>query len=179
MEEIIEGRLITKDKRHEIFGTVAGGAGSMKPEIFQRGVIERETGIPCPKTNTRINLRTHTLHSIACPNIHENGFDYSENFDGIQQVGNNKVFVNLKCIVGVGGSQTRSLREVYWFVEGQINIVLKTSGILFANILDGDTAHAALKHFMYQSNLPNFSDYKSKIYIGDLRGYLMWFKNIV
>jgi hypothetical protein len=84
-------------------------------------MITEGTGIPCPKTNMRINLRTNTLCNVAHPNKQVDGFDYSEDFDGVQQVPGDKiVYINLKCIVGKGGSQTRSLREVYWFIEGRL-----------------------------------------------------------
>jgi len=37
--DVIEGALITKEKRKELFGKVAGGAGSTNPEKFQRQKI--------------------------------------------------------------------------------------------------------------------------------------------
>jgi hypothetical protein len=117
-EGVIAGYLITKEKRHELFGQVAGGAGSRNPEMYQRKKIVEGTGIECHRTNMRINLRTSTLKDIAYPNTRSDGFDYSEDFDGIQYLKLKKVYINLKCIVGKGGAQTRSLREVYWFVEG-------------------------------------------------------------
>jgi hypothetical protein len=172
--QVLEGRLITKTTRQELFGVVAGGAGSRKPEDYQRATIVQHTGVPCPKTNMRINLRTNTLQEIAMPNKHDNGFDYSEDFDGSQTFGEKKVFLNLKCIVGAGGAQTRSLREVYWFVQGQLNVLKTTQNTYFANILDGDEAHSVLSKFTYLLNLQEYADVKSKVYVGDLKGYLDW-----
>jgi hypothetical protein len=172
--QVIEGKLITKGMRHEIFGAVAGGAGSRKPEDYQRAMIVQHTGIPCPKTNMRINLRTNTLKEIAMPNKHTDGFDYSEDFDGSQTFGEKKVYLNLKCIVGTGGSQTRSLREVYWFMQGQLNVLKTTQNIYFANILDGDEANSVLPKFDYLRNLEDYKDVKSSVYVGDLKGYLNW-----
>lgn len=170
--DVLEGRLITKEKRHEVFGKVAGGAGSRGPEIFQRKMIVEGTGVECPKTNMRINLRTCTLEEVRQPNIRTNGFDYSEDFDGCQSIVDKKVYLNLKCIADAGGNQTRSLREVYWFVEGQIKVLESgLENVYFANILDGDEAHKHMKKFEYSLGL---SKQKDKVYVGDLRGYFDW-----
>lgn len=174
---VISGALITKDKRHELFGEVAGGAGSTKPEKFQRQAITDGTGIPCPKTNVRINLRTNTIKDIAHPNKANDGFDYSEDFDGVQAIKGAQVYINLKCIVGKGGVQTRSLREVYWFVEGQLNTLKNgADNTYFANILDGDEAHACMTKFEYLLALPEFAEVKARLYVGDLKGYFDWLK---
>ena len=175
---VVPGHLITKDKRHEIHGVIAGGAGSRKPEDLQRQQIIQGTGLPCSKTTARINLRTSTLHNISHPNKQITGFDYTEDFDGVQTIDGKQIYITLKCIVGKGGSQTRSLREVYWFVEGQLNVI-KTSGepnVFFANILDGDESHAVLPKFVYLLSLPEFTNEKNNIYVGDLTGYFSWFK---
>lgn len=171
------GALLTKEKRQELFGAVAGGAGSRKPEEYQRKMIIEGTGIDCAKTTVRINLRTHTLKAISQPNRKEDGFDYSEDFDGLQSVGQNQIYVNLKCIVGKGGVQTRSLREVYWFVEGQLHVLLQTDHIYFVNILDGDEASEAMPKFHYLLGLPEYEPIKNRIYVGDLQGYFDWFAN--
>jgi len=89
-QDIISGNLITKEKRQELFGKVAGGSGSSNPEKFQRQKIIDGTGIMCSKTNIRINLRTNTLNDIVYPNIKNDGFDYTENFDGVQCIKNKK-----------------------------------------------------------------------------------------
>jgi hypothetical protein len=175
-EEVIAGSQITKEKRHALFGKVAGGSGSTNPEKFQRHQIVEGTGIACPKTNMRINLRTHTLENIAKPNTRVDGFDYSEDFDGVQTINGNNVYINLKCIVGKGGNQTRSLREVYWFVEGQLHTLAGTTDVYFANIMDGDEAHAVLSKFEYMRSL--FAEVKHKIYVGDLKGYFDWLKKM-
>lgn len=177
MESVIEGRVITKELRHEMFQQVAGGAGSHKPEIYQRTKIVEVTGIPCPKTKMRINLRTNQMKVLAKPNTSEDGFDYSEDFDGIQTINGKLIYLNLKCIVGAGGTQTRSLREVYWFINGQINCLNPDENIYFANILDGDEAHSAMDKFQYlMKDLDK--ELKNRIYIGDLKGYFSWFQNL-
>ncbi len=179
-EGVIDGSQITKDKRQEVFGQVAGGAGSRNPEIFQRKKIEEGTGLPCPKTNMRINLRSNTLKNIAFPNRKDDGFDYSEDFDGCQTYKDKKIYINLKCIVGAGGAQTRSLREVYWFVQGQLDILKNGTEptTYFANILDGDEAHSTLEKFQYLLSLPEYASIKDKVYVGDLKGYFPWFNKL-
>jgi len=124
-EKVIKGNLITKEKRHEIFGCVAGGADSCKPENFQREMIIKGTNLKCNKTNIRINLRNNSLVNIRQPNKNVDGFDYTEDFDGVQFIKDKIVYINFKCIVEKGGSQTRSLREVYWFIQGQLNVLKK------------------------------------------------------
>jgi hypothetical protein len=178
LDDIIDGKLITKEKRHEIFGKVAGGTGSRGPEIYQRKTIEDYTGIACPKTNMRINLMENKLKEIAKPNINVDGFNYSEDFDGCQQIGNKKIYINMKCIVGTGGNQTRSLREVYWFIRGQLQVLKNTNDktLYFANILDGDEAHDSFSKFDYL--LQQYAEEKCKIYVGDLKNYIPWFKKV-
>jgi hypothetical protein len=193
--DVISGSLITKDKRHEMFGQINGGAGACNPERYQRLKIEEGTGLGCSKTNMRINLRTHTLEDIAHPNKANNGYDYTEDFDGIQLISPSSssssspasavvpVYINFKSIVGKGGTQTRSLREVYWFIDGQLEILARNGCendvVCFANILDGDEAHAAMSKFEYLKSLPKFTNLpaiKNNIYVGDLKGYFEWFK---
>lgn len=175
-DNVVAGALLTKEKRHEVFGQAGGGAGSTAHERFARSAIEEGTGIPCPKTNVRINLRTNTLKDIAQPNKNKDGFDYTEDFDGVQTANDKTIYVNLKCVVGKGGVQTRSLREVYWFVEGQLQALLGGADAYFANILDGDEAHASLSKFEYLLSLPEFAAIRSRVYCGDLKGYFSWFK---
>lgn len=190
------GASITKDARHKLFGSkLAGGAESMKPENWQREMIEKYTRIHCPKTHFRINLRTHKMENIKNPNTKAEGFDYSEYFDGCQNIPGqteNKVFINLKCIVGQGGVQTRSLREVYWFIEGQLQTLINqpiqssqpgqssqnanNSNIYFANILDGDCCHKFMTQFNYLLNRPEYVAVKNNIFVGDLYTYCnSWF----
>jgi hypothetical protein len=189
--DLVDGSLITKTKRTELFGSCDKGAGTSNPENYQRQTISTLTKIPCLKTNIRINLRNNTLKEICYPNKYSDGFDYSENFDGIQTISNptttKSIYINLKCVVGSGGSQTRSLREVYWFIEGQLNVLLNqsnsvaitsTNTIYFANILDGDQASSVFDKFNYLLDLPAYSSIKEFIYVGDLKNYFNWFDSI-
>ena len=175
---VVSGPEISTDKRHEMFGQVGGGAASTGIEIFQRRMLEEGVGVRCAKTNTRINLRNITLNEVPHPNKVANGFDYSEDFDGVQKIGGSTVYINLKCVVGKGGSQTRSLREVYWFVEGQLKF-LRRSDVFrtyFANILDGDEAAHTMDKFKYLLSQREYVSVRENIYVGDLRSYFDWIK---
>lgn len=184
---IIRGSLITKEKRQELFVSVSG-KNSMKPENYQRNTIIKLTKINCSKTNTRINLISGILENVSRPNLLENGFEYSENFDGLQIIETNdkkvKIYVNLKCVCGNGGAQTRALRETYHFINGQIlvfkklgEISLDNEDIYFANILDGDYSHSCMSKLKFSLSKEN-SNIKSKIYIGDLKNYFSWFNQV-
>lgn len=172
---VIRGVEMNKEWRQTKFGRIAGGAGSREMEIYQRKMVEEGTGAPCVKTNMRINLRTSSLIEIAHPNTRQDGFDYSEDFDGKQVFDTMVGFLNFKSIASSGGAQTRSLREVYWFVEGQLN-VLKTgmTNVYFANILDGDEPANHMDKFKNLLGLPEFESVRHSVYVGDLYGYFDW-----
>ena len=180
---VVPGSNITKELRQEAYGVVAGGAGSRKPEEYQRAQIILGTSIPCSKTNMRINWRTNELKDCSRPMIHNDGFDYTENFDGVQEVCNKKIYINLKCVVGKGGSQTRTLRdECYPFVEAQLRLLLKNKDtkMYFGNIFDGDEAANTMEKFNgHLLLLPEYETVRKQVYVGDLVGYFEWFKKAV
>lgn len=178
-ESVVDGCNYTKKKRQELYGKVAGGSGSMKPEKFQREMIVLGTGHSCNKTNTRINWRNNEMIEKAQPMRKNDGFDYTENFDGKQVFCSNTVWINLKSVSGGGGSQTRTLREqCYPFVNAQLNYLLKSkkTDCFFANILDGDAASSKMMMFNYLLELPMFYTVNKYIYVGDLKGYFAWVK---
>lgn len=173
MNDILPGKEWTKNIRQN--------NPEMYCEAYQRGKIIELTKLPCVKTHVRINYRTKKLVKLINPNIHKNGFDYSENFDGFQLVSNKNIYINMKCIIGKGGHQTRSLREVYWFIQGQFEILKihpKTKTLFFANILDGDECFHVLDKYVYLSELSEYKFLKNRIYIGDLKGYFKWLEII-
>lgn len=179
---VVAGNLITKELRQEYYGRIAGGAGSRSPEIYQRAQIELGTGHPCLKTLTRINKRTKEMRDIAHPMTQNDGFDWTEDFDGKQEIGDKSVFINLKSVVGTGGSQTRTLRdECYPFIEAQLQYLLSSNNATqhFANIFDGDEAAAKMRMYNYLLGLPEYSEVKSQVYVGDLRGYFSWIQSIL
>lgn len=171
---VIAGALIDKDKRHEVFGQVAGGAGSRGPEVKQRAWIAEGTGVACGTSQMRINKRTLVMEENSAPMKKVDGFEWTENFDGVQIAGAKKIYINLKCVVGAGGSQTRTLRdECYPFVEAQLNYLLRNrpAGVFFANIFDGDEAAKRMPMFEYLLGLPEYSEVAGQVYVGDLLGY--------
>jgi hypothetical protein len=112
----------------------------------------------------------------------DDGFDYTENFDGKQVFPSATVWVNLKSVVGAGGSQTRTLRdECYPFINHQLNYLVKSkkTDCYFANIFDGDEAAKKMKMFNYLIALPEFSEVKKYVYVGDLKEYFSWLKTVV
>lgn len=179
---VFDGCLFTKEKRQELYGRVAGGGGSTKPEDFQREHICIGTGRTCHQTNTRINWRKNEMIESAQPMRNNDGFDFTENFDGKQEFPLKTVWVNLKSVVGKGGSQTRTLRdECYSFINHQLNYLLKSkkTDTYFANIFDGDEAAAKMKMFHYLTALPEFVNVKKYVYVGDLKSYFSWIRGIV
>jgi hypothetical protein len=178
-QDVMDGSLFTKDKRQELYGRIAGGGGSRKPEVYQKEQIVLGTNVPCTTTNTRINWRKNEMIEISHPMKKDDGFDYTENFDGKQKFGKNTVWINLKSVVGTGGSQTRTLRdECYKFVNAQLEYLLKSNktDCYFANIFDGDEASSKMKMFHYLLQLPEFTTVKKYVYVGDLKGYFEWVK---
>jgi hypothetical protein len=199
-EGVIAGSLIDARKRTEMFGGVSGGSGSMSPEKYQRSIVEEGTGLPCPKTTVRIDLRNGTLKEFTSPPAQKkkqvgidpstgpskeylgkfekakHGFFYSEDFDGRQIINGNEVLVNFKSCAGEGGSQTRTLREVFWFVKGQLEVLttVKESTVYFANILDSKECHAAIPQYLQLADQPIYAHVRNRIYIGDLKGYFEW-----
>ena len=168
---------MTKESRQILFGAVAGGAGSSGPEKYQRAKLVEGTGLPCNKTNIRINKRRRVMVEIPHPMRHDDGYDYTENFDGMQIIGDRCVFYNLKCVVGTGGSQTRTLRdECAPFVEAQLQYLLAhpEDTALFVNVFDGDEAADAMRHFAYIKALPEYAPVTERVYVGDLQGTFTW-----
>jgi hypothetical protein len=144
---LLSGPSVTKATRQALCKGSASGPRSQLQKILEY------TGVEVLKTNVRINLRLSPpiLEDISRPYTHVNGFDYSENFDGVQNINGKKIYINLKSIVGHGGAQTRSLKEVYWFIKGQLGVLPSIENVFFANVLDGDEATNALKYFNFPS----------------------------
>lgn len=121
-------------------------------EKYQINIIEQISNLKLEKTNFRLNKYTNQLIDIRCPNMLDNGFDYTENFDGYQLLRDKKIFYNLKFVCDSGGSQTRSLREVYHFIECQLKFMLENENYIFINILDGDTSYKNMNKYHYLAN---------------------------
>ena len=166
-KNIIPGKKMTKEWRIKIIGggKPMGGATSSKTEKWQRMCLEKITGEDCKKTNLRLNLETHELKKVSRPSNEPDEFEWTEDFDGEFFVGKMRYLVNFKMIVGTGGAQTRSMREVYHFIKCQESY-LKSSGdkhTKFLNILDGDSVGAKMTSMRKACSKTG----SKKIFIGD------------
>lgn len=141
-------------------------------EKYQIKLLEDIMNCKIKKTNLRINIRENILTHISNPLNYINGFDYTENFDGICHINSKILLFNLKFVCDNGGAQTRSLREVYHFIEAQYK--LNSDNYIFINILDGDSSY---KHMNKFTNLNNYYNSKN-IFIGDLNSFQYYYKSI-
>ena len=108
-------------------------------ENYQRSMIEKIIGRKCKKTNTRLNTITFESRDLSRPLSQEDGFEWTEDFDGLSKIKNYKLYFDMKMISSRGGAQTRSLREVYHFINAQSEHLIKYKSVdkYFINILDG------------------------------------------
>jgi hypothetical protein len=178
MTEIIPSINQTKDWRKSCEWYKDGRRNEC--EVFQRKSVEKITGLMCVKTTTRINLRTGEMRENASPLTHNDGFDWSEDFDGkMTNLDGANIWVNLKMVCNSGGSQTRSLREVYHFVEGQLRVLAETNDTptpMFVNILDGNESHKHSDKFRHLiASVPNAV--RENIFVGDMCEFQQWWSD--
>ena len=154
------------------------GGKSNECEIYQRNLIQQITNQVCQKSNKRLNIRTMEFREHTNPLTQADGFDWTENFDGYQQLSDGRqLYYNLKMICDKGGAQTRSLREVYHFISAQLEFLRlhPEQSIIFINILDGDTSFFQKDKFNYVMNLTENHSLNKKIIIVDMAGFREWF----
>lgn len=136
-------------------------------EIYQKTLTKQLIGYIPNKTNDRFYMETKDMINKTNPMKDKNGFEFTEDFDGkviikTNNTINNTIYFNLKFCCDAGGSQTRTLREVYHFIKCQIDYVIKKqkenildikindlSHIYFINILDGDASYKNMDKFKY------------------------------
>jgi len=108
----------------------------------------------------------------------DDGFEWTEDFDGFVKHLSNSFYLNLKFICDQGGAQTRSIR-VYHFIKTQLKyLVANYENIYFINILDGDTSFKSMSKFKYL--LDCHADVKDHIFVGDMEQFEeFWFKEII
>lgn len=151
-------------------------------ELFQRKQLETMLGVECAKTNMRFNTETCELQNMTRPLDHENGFEWTEDFDGLSVVNDKKFYFNLKFICDAGGAQTRSLREVYHFVKCQLEYLRLHShdtdaeSVYFINILDGNNSMKHLAKFKYLIEKQLYADISNNIFIGDMFTFNQWYE---
>jgi hypothetical protein len=174
--EITESSLQTKDWRKEQVWYKTGKSNEC--EKYQINVIEKIIKQQLNKTDERINTETYELASNRYPMKNDDGYDWTENFDGKIE-GNNKFYFNLKFVCDSGGAQTRSLREVYHFIGAQMDYLLKSNekNTYFINILDGDTSYDAMRYYNFQSNKDKYKDVKKYVFVGSLYDFQNNFQN--
>lgn len=177
----VPSNLQTKDWRKE--QPWYKGGKSNECELLQRSQIEHMTGKCCPKTTMRINKRTHQIQELSNPLTRSDGFDWTEDFDGKQElVGKDgsmhELFYNFKMVCDAGGAQTRTLREVYSFAEAQLQVLLLAShqNAYFINILDGDQSFSRKEQFSYLLSLPEYATVKEKVFIDDMSAFKLWYE---
>lgn len=139
-------------------------------ENYQIEIIKKITKLEIIKTKIRINMESYDLEHETSPLKKLNGFEYTENFDGIIKNKDLKIFFNLKFICDQGGAQNRSLREVYIFVKAQLNFLKNNnnSKTYFVNILDGDTCFNHIDKFDYLIKNNKDQDIIKYIFVGDM-----------
>ena len=139
-------------------------------EKYQIDLIEKITETILNKTPDRINMETYEITSNKYPMKNSDGYEYSENFDGLLIKNNNKYYFNLKFVCDKGGAQTRTLREVHHFIKYQLLYLIKynNSNRYFINILDGDESYRNLDKFNYLLNEEEYKEVKKYVFIGSL-----------
>jgi hypothetical protein len=145
-------------------------------EKYQINLIEKILKNKISKTPDRINIETLEICSINHPMLLNNGYEYTENFDGKYE----NVYFNLKFICDNGGAQTRTLREVYHFIKSQMEFLIKKKQIFyFINILDGDTSFKNMDKFHYLKSNKKYKDIIKYIFIGDLHQFQNHFREYI
>ena len=139
-------------------------------EKYQINLVEKILNKKINKTFIRINIETNDLIENKNPLKFNDGFEWTENFDGYININNNNYYFNLKFVCDKGGMQTRTLREVYHFIINQINYLIKSdykNNIYFINILDGDNCFYNYSKFIYLINKYDLN-IKKYIFVGSL-----------
>jgi hypothetical protein len=176
--EIIPSSLQNKKWRKECSWYIDGKRNEC--EIYQRNIIEKITNQVCKKTNVRINFITNEMIEKMYPMKELNGFEWSEDFDGKIIENEKQYFFNMKMVCDAGGAQTRSLREVYHFINSQLKFLEKNQNIIniyFINILDGDYSNKHIDKFLYLVNKPEFINICKYVFIGDMVKFTTWWSN--
>jgi hypothetical protein len=176
-DPIISSEFQTKDWRKQQPWYKIGKSNEC--ENYQRNQIQQITGKECPKTPLRINKRTLQMQPLSNPLTRPDGFDWTEDFDGMQTTMGHDLLYNLKMVCDAGGAQTRSLREVHSFIEAQLQLSLiqPHEKIYFINILDGDQSHIRKKQFNHLLNLPEYATVKEKVFVDDLVAFQVWYES--
>ena len=139
-------------------------------EKYQIKLIVKIIKHELKKTNDRINMETNDIICNKNPMASSDGYEWSENFDGLLIKNNNIYYFNLKFVCDNGGAQTRTLREVYHFIAHQLEYLIKykTDTIYFINVLDGDTVYNNMDRFGFLINKEKYKHIIKYIFVGSL-----------
>lgn len=190
--ELVCSSLQTKEWRKKNISKSVGQKDS-SCEKYQRMIVSKITRQKCLQVKgSRLNQRTlefrHKYNNCMSKSgtIIPDGFDWTEDFDGFQIMNGMSVYYNFKFVCGKGGSQTRTLREVYHFIETQLRYLVKSSSgvekdtqILFINILDGDQSHYKREHFTHLLLSPEYASVSNKCFVGDSNQFHRYFKKYI
>lgn len=136
-------------------------------EKNQRELLEKIVNKTINKSNfMRINSATNKLVSIRNPYNNRDGYEITEDFDGIFTLGTKKMYVNLKFVCDEGGAQTRTLKLVYDFIKCQLEYLLKDQEVYFLNILDGDCSYKNREKFEFLINNEKYANVRKYIFCG-------------
>lgn len=168
IDEIISSEYQTKNWRKKQIWYKNGKSNEC--EKYQINNIEKIKKIKINKTNDRINIEKLIIDNYKNPIKNNDGYEYTENFDGKIIINNNIYYFNLKFVCDKGGAQTRTLREVYHFIKYQLDYLVKhkKNNIYFINILDGDTSFNSMNKFLYLLNKDKYLHIKKNVFINDL-----------
>lgn len=146
-------------------------------EKYQINIIEKIIKIKLIKTNDRFNIETNEIIENRNPMINEDGYEWTENFDGKINKNKNTYYFNLKFVCDSGGSQTRTLREIYHFIKYQLEYLIKfeKTNIYFINILDGDTCYNNMNKYNFLLNKEKYKNVKKYVFINDLYHFQKWY----
>jgi len=151
-------------------------------EKYQIRIIQLITQIQIETTDNRIKMDSSlSLINIKNPIRHDDGFEYTENLDGVQRYGHYHLYYNLKFVCDSGGAQTRTLREVYHFIRYQLQLLLKGDiNMYFINILDGDNSYKSMNKFKYLQSKPEYAHIKKYVFIDDMQQFqVFWLKTLI
>jgi hypothetical protein len=152
-------------------------------EKYQINTIEKIIGKKLEKTNDRINFVSYEINNKKNLMMNDDGYEWSENFDGKIISNENIHYFNLKFVCDNGGSQTRTLREVYHFITYQLEYLLKynTPNTFFVNILDGNTCYENINKFRFLVNNIKYTKIRQNIFVGCIyefqKSYLLLRRN--
>lgn len=152
-------------------------------ELYQQQCVRQVVGhdVASKPTHLRLHLTTKALIAEKAPLRHDDGFEYTEDFDGHLDVSGTLFFFNLKFVCGVGGSQNRTMRETYHFVQTQLEhlVSFPDASKRFINILDGDCSHRFMPKFRFLLAKDHFQAVCPQVFVGDTHAFQeYWSKQV-